>query len=109
VMESQEGRTGSVGSTPQTNRRQESQTNMNTNRGNNERQPVNSDTAPVIAPTRCLKLCGKILRAIGDKEMCVACGRHLRNLGDALFIEQSTRHLIAFFEDMTENESLAVD
>jgi len=44
----------------------------------------NAETDINICEIDDAKICGQILRIIGDDHMCRACGRHLRNIGDDL-------------------------
>ncbi|KAH3837653.1 hypothetical protein DPMN_111053 [Dreissena polymorpha] len=38
-------------------------------------------------------ICGRILRLIGDDQMCKACGQHLRRIGDEIYYRQCAKEL----------------
>ena len=68
------------------------------NHGPTEVRDNSSDNLATPSDDHCTKICGKILRIMGDEQTSKIYGRHLRSMGDEIFtryaIRRSLEHLV---------------
>ena len=67
-----------------------------------------TDNNLVVRPdNHCTKICGKILRIMGDEQTSKVYGRHLRSMGDEIFCRYAIRRSLEHLVQAVSNEGVS--
>ena len=73
-------------------------------RPRNEVRDNSSDNLATPSDDHCTKICGKILRIMGDEQTSKVYGRHLRSMGDEIFTRYAIRRSLDHLVQAVANE-----